>query len=196
VVQGLSVSCDPAFLCGDLRISYEHLCNFVDFLAAYGWSTLRRTGNIEGPFDEEAKEKYERIAKICSTGTLIKSMLGLRSRYQRKCQDKSRRFDLLSILKTTVVSESPEGNLQASNKLDLIFSLLGIVDDQEAKLKIPIDYNFSHSMVCRETSKALLKNSNLEVLSLCQQRPVADTGNESLSSWACTWHPSHLWRLY
>jgi hypothetical protein len=74
VVQELSVSCDPAFLCGDLRISSEHLCNFVDLLAAYGWSTLRRTGHIEGPFDEEAKEKYERIAKICSTGTLIKSM--------------------------------------------------------------------------------------------------------------------------
>jgi hypothetical protein len=187
VVQELSVSCDPVFLCGDLRISYEHLCSFVDFLSVYGWSALKRTGHVENPFDITAKEKYEKIAEICSTTSPMTCMLGFRSRYQRKCQNKSR-HGLLSILKKTVVSQSG-GRLQASNERDLIFGLLGIADDQETELQIPINYKFSYSRVCRETTMALLENGNLEALSLCQKHLVADTGNESLPSWVCTWHP-------
>jgi hypothetical protein len=208
VVQELALNTnEPIFAVGDRRVSYGLLRNFTSFLLLLKSAEVQATrymrdvqesiaaqqaqtgGPVGGITEAEVarKERFDAIQAICAT-TAVDVMIGFRSRYNRLKDE--RPHTLLSILKHTVIRLSGERGkmaLLATDERDRVYALLGLAEDADVVLNVPIRYDrdWTAADVYRATTRELLVNGDLEVLSVTRD-PLAQKA-KGLPSWICSW---------
>jgi hypothetical protein len=170
VIQELCVPEMPIFVCGKKMISYHDFANCGSFLTTYWWHKLKR-----GYLNRSPNEEPDPTSAWSLGSSPASTMMQFRYLYQ----DSKGKCTLYSLIRTLCGNTS----INAEDPRDKIFSLLGFVSDKD-KLNIRIDYGKSYSPkdVYIDTSRALLEQGHLEMLSLRQTSKSPD-----LPSWVCDW---------
>jgi len=187
VVQEISVASSVSFACGTQRISYDYLCNAIQFHAFY---VLRKAENFQ------ARHWISTLFTIRSFLALLKepvnsaAMKMLSSSYKYKCQKESiGGHSLLRVLELSHVVKDPNNRskkitLQATDNRDKIFGLLGLAKDAE-ELRIRPDYEKKWPVIYIEVAKALAESGQVDLLWFCQ---FSKTENDlKLPTWTPDW---------
>jgi hypothetical protein len=187
VIQELSIARKPVFICGSKRISFEHLSDSASFLSSYGWQRGQRISRAENLQDPRINAEYDWIRESLLKTYASNVMYTFRRQYQKN-QDTGE-CTLYSLLRTTCGVASEELGIKTTDERDRIFGLLGLASDKE-KLRISVDYAKDPKDVYIDTSRALLENGHMELLSLRQQKDVV---KRNLPSWVRDWSAKIQW---
>jgi Heterokaryon incompatibility protein (HET) len=190
VVQELAVARGATFMCGKRKISYDHLANADDFFHRYACSSRERSKFIENPLDQERRRTYNTIMKT-NGHSPMSAMLSFRQFYQgtslRKGIVENRpNRSLLSLLQKTLIYESEDVRLRATDGRDKIYALMGLAADKE-QLGISINYSqdYTSTDLYKDVSRALLQHGGSSILAFRPRRQI-DLSND-LPSWVCDW---------
>jgi hypothetical protein len=181
VIQELCVPKEAIFMCGRKTVSFDHLFDTTSFLHCISVFRLRRMGvnavreNLPSEETLRALENNQLLHKP-STASI---MLSYRSNYQLQGPKDYR--TLYSLLRGHLMPDGPM-KIKATDARDRVFALLGLASDK-ATLKILVDYKKPTNEVYTDTSRALLTNGRLEILSIRHNNHLRST----LPSWACDW---------
>jgi hypothetical protein len=169
VVQEISVASSVTFVCGDQRISYDHLHNALQFYAFY---IMRKAENFQARHG---------LVKLTTIRTLLAlqnapydspatQMLWLSYKYKLEKKfaggrNLLRTLEILHVVKDT----SNKVRLQATDDRDMIYGLLGLVEDAK-KLGIKPHYEKETKLtdILIEVARALLESGQVDLLWFCQ----------------------------
>jgi hypothetical protein len=181
IVQELSLARDVLFVCGNKRISYNHLRHALIFYAHYlrvSFRDFRDCNSLHTIVLDPEKLLIFRTftsAPVCSAADKM-----LASRYKYLCQIENKGHDLYGILKYCQVIDNSEIRLESTNHRDKIYGLLGLAKDT---LGIRPDYSESISKVYTDTARALIRSGQVDLLWLCQ----FPKSIENLPTWVPDW---------
>ncbi|KAH6716433.1 heterokaryon incompatibility protein-domain-containing protein, partial [Leptodontidium sp. MPI-SDFR-AT-0119] len=186
VVQEISVASSVTFVCGDQRIKYDDLHNALQFYAFY---IMRKAENFQArhglvklfmirtllalqnaPYDSPATQmlwlsyKYKLEKKFTGGRSLLRTL------------------EILHVVKDT----SSKVRLQATDDRDMIYGLLGLVEDaKELGIKPRYEKETTLTYVLIEVARALLESGQVDLLWFCQLSK-SKIGH-MLPSWAPDW---------
>jgi hypothetical protein len=126
IVQELSLAREVVFVCGNKRISYDHLRHALSLYGDYIRSTVK---DLKDRKSVRAialdPEKLQRLKDFTSAPVFSPSRKMLASRHKYLCGIEDKGHDLYGLLKFCHVIYSSEIRLEATNHRDHIYGLLG-----------------------------------------------------------------------
>jgi hypothetical protein len=171
VLQEISVPRIVTLLCGSKRLDITPFIAAFNFLAFARWTMSSRFTF------EDRRDPGSQLRSVSSNPSsgAPNRLIGARRRYR---SETGGRQSLVSLLQRTCFCKLAVDPLKATDPRDKIYGLLSLALDSDQLVILP-DYEKSVLEVYTDTSRALIANGQINILSWCQQpRSI-----EGLPSW-------------
>jgi hypothetical protein len=170
VIQEFALAPKATFICGHKTISAENLMVVLQMI------NMTMSGKVikAAPQDRVMTGLLAAINEI----NTLQPFFSLRQRHKLRENGRSQGDGLYQILQKVHVSQS----VQASQGCDMIYGLLGLVNDKKS-LGIQIDYDLPTDVVYTRTARALIQSGKIDLLVLAQHKKH----DISLPSWVPDW---------
>jgi hypothetical protein len=169
VVQEISVASSVTFVCGDQRTEYDDLHNALQFYAFY---IMRKAENFQSRHGLVKLFMIRTLLALKNTPYDSPATQMLWLSYKYKLEKKFaggrsllRTLEILHVVKDT----SSKVRLQATDDRDMIYGLLGLVEDaKELGIKPRYEKETTLTYILIEVARALLESGQVDLLWFCQ----------------------------